>query len=52
MVEGSYKKFKKHGKWIWYYSNGNKALEETYKNGSIVGESKFYSRKGGLLSKF
>ena len=46
---GDYKDGKKHGKWIWYYSNDVIWREEFYNNGKRNGHFHTYSEKGDII---
>ncbi|WP_448522103.1 toxin-antitoxin system YwqK family antitoxin [Schleiferia thermophila] len=48
--EGTYVNNEKHGKYIWYYDNGNPAVAYTYNMGIIDGDAIEYFREGGIAS--
>lgn len=48
--EGTYVNNEKHGKYIWYYDNGNPAVAYNYKMGVIEGETIEYFREGGIAA--
>ncbi|MFN3952129.1 MAG: toxin-antitoxin system YwqK family antitoxin [Thermaurantimonas sp.] len=48
--EGTFVNNEKHGKYIWYYDNGNPAVAYTYKMGMIEGEAIEYFRDGGIAA--
>ncbi|GCD78249.1 hypothetical protein JCM31826_17310 [Thermaurantimonas aggregans] len=48
--EGTYVNNQKHGKYIWYYDNGNPAVAYTYKMGVIEGEAIEYYKEGGIAA--
>ena len=48
--EGIFVNNEKHGKYIWYYDNGNPAVAYTYKMGIIEGEAIEYFRDGGIAA--
>jgi uncharacterized protein len=45
---GKYVNGKQDGHWLWWYDNGNKMDEATYKNGSYIGERKHWWKNGKL----
>ncbi len=51
LQSGSIKNGKNNGKWIWYYSNGNKKMEGNFNMGSREGEWITYDKNGKKLSK-
>lgn len=48
---GNFKEGKNHGKWIWFYENGNKKLEGAFNMGNREGEWISYDTNGDTLSK-
>lgn len=48
--EGTFVNNEKHGKYIWYYDNGNPAVAYTYNMGIIEGEAIEYFREGGVAA--
>jgi len=48
---GNIKDGKNHGKWIWYYENGNKKMEGVFNMGMREGEWLTYNQKGKIVSK-
>jgi antitoxin component YwqK of YwqJK toxin-antitoxin module len=50
-VEGTYKKGRQEGKWVYWYDNGTKNREVTYENGRPNGAWETFRADGTLASK-
>ena len=47
--EGDYKKWKKHGSWIYWYGNKQKQREGSYKDGKREGLWTGWDEKGNVI---